>query len=281
MRWVFVCLLLAGWSAPAAAAELQTACTERAARLREQLGKHGHVIERAPFVLAGDLTTEELASWHDQTVAPAARAMAATYFRTAPSAPITVLLFSGDRSYRHWARELFGDEEVSLYGYYKPTVRTLVMNIGTGGGTLVHELTHALADFDFPDIPAWFNEGLASLHEQCRFREDAGGPWIEGLENWRLPALQTAIKKGELRSLRSLAADDDFRRRLVGINYAQARYFCLYLQRQGKLTEFYRQVRTGQRDDPLGVKAFGAVLPNKKWEELDREFQAWVLTLSR
>lgn len=281
MRFLGACVLLIGLAAPAAADDLQKACAQRAARLREQLGKHGQVIERAPFVLAGDLTAAELSQWHDQTVAPAARAMAATYFRTAPSAPVTVLLFSGERSYRHWARELFGDEEVSHYGYYKPTVRTLVMNIGTGGGTLVHELTHALADFDFPDIPAWFNEGLASLHEQCRFRESADGPWIEGLENWRLPALQTAIRKGELRSLRSLAADDDFRRRLVGMNYAQARYFCLYLQRQGKLTEFYRQVRAGQRDDPLGVRAVAAVFADKKWDELDREFQAWVLTLSR
>ena len=115
--------------------------------------------------------------------------------------------------------------------------------MATGDGTLLHELTHALLDFEIPDVPVWLNEGLASLHEQCRFRGDADGPWIEGLVNWRLEGLQQVIRQGRLRSLDSMIEEPDFRGPLVGTNYAQARYFCLYMQQRGVLEKFFRDYR--------------------------------------
>ena len=69
--------------------------------------------------------------------------------------------------------------------------RALVMNIATGGGTLVHEIVHPFVAANFPDCPAWFNEGLGSLYEQCG--EEDGQ--IHGYTNWRLPGLQAAIRK--------------------------------------------------------------------------------------
>ena len=42
-----------------------------------------------------------------------------------------------------------------------------MMNIGTGGGTLVHEIVHPFVAANFPHCPPWFNEGLGSLYEQC------------------------------------------------------------------------------------------------------------------
>ena len=66
-----------------------------------------------------------------------------------------------------WAKKLYDDDDLSKYGYYKPSEKTMLMNINTGTGTLVHEMTHALVRYDFPDIPSWFNEGLGSLYERC------------------------------------------------------------------------------------------------------------------
>src|SRR5437764_1129850 len=84
------------------------------------------------------------------------------------------------------------------------------------------QLTHALIAPDMPDVPSWFNEGLASLYEQSRFTPDGG---IRGLKNWRLPALQRAIREKKLRPLAELMADDDFYNdERAGLNYAQARY---------------------------------------------------------
>lgn len=260
---------------------LAAACNRAAAELQGRLGEDCQAIVRSPFVIAGDMTAKELEAWHRQTIEPAANALAHSYFKTAPDRPITILLFQGEKSYNHYAKTLFDESGISVYGYYKPNVRTLVMNIGTGGGTLVHELTHALIDFDFPDVPAWFNEGLASLHEQCRFRDDAAGPWIEGLENWRLGGLQETVRRGRLRSLQSLISGDDFRGRLEGANYAQARYFCLYMQRQGVLRDYFRLFRQNRKADPQGLKTVAQVFPGQTWPQLDEAFNTWVLTLKR
>lgn len=265
--------------APEARDELAQECQQVAERLGKELGEKCQVLVRAPYVVGGDLAADELDAWYRRTIGPASRAMSLRYFRTPPSKPITVLLFEAEPSYNEYAKKLFDDEGVSVYGYYKPHLRTLVMNISTGGGTLIHELTHALMAFDFPRVPDWFNEGLASLHEGCRIREDRRGLWIEGRVNWRLPGLQKAIAKQRLRSLEKLITEDDFRGDLEGLNYAQARYFCLYLQRHGLLEEFYAEFRRRRRQDEYGAATALALFPDKTWAQLDDDFQRWVMTL--
>jgi len=257
---------------------LQTDCEQVAERLRKELGEGCAVTVRAPFVIAGDMTVEQLQEYDRSTIAPAARAMANSYFNKPPTLPITVLLFSAEASYNRYAKQLFNEEGVSVYGYYKPDKRTLVMNIATGGGTLIHEMTHALVDFDFPEIPDWFNEGLASLHEQCRFLPDDRG--LEGLPNWRLPGLQETIRQERLGTLEAMMNRDDFRGPHIGINYAQARYFCLYLQRQGLLEQFYRRFRGAQEDDPRGVATVRLVVGEEAWKTLDHDFQKWAAALT-
>lgn len=252
-------------------------CLKTSMELRPRLGPDCVLIVRSPYVIAGDMTEQELIDWHERTIAAAARSLAKQYFGTTPSAPITVLLFTNEKSYDHYAKQLFNEEGISVYGYYKADRRTLVMNVGTGGGTLVHELTHALVDFDFPKVPDWFNEGLASLYEQSQFLPNDGG--IVGLPNWRLPGLQDAIRKQRLGSLESLIKSDDFRGPAVGVNYAQARYFCLYLQDQKLLQEFYRRFRAAQKEDPRGLMTAAEVFGPERWGRIDEDFQAWVLTL--
>jgi hypothetical protein len=264
---------------PPPSVDLNEACRQAAEQLASKLDDQSQVLARAPFVLGGDFSTEELAALYDNTIAPAVSAMQQSYFDVEPHEPVTVLVFRSEESYNRNCESLFGERGISIYGYYKPKLRTLVLNLGTGQGTLLHELTHALADFDFPQMPDWLNEGLASLHEQSRFRADDGGPWIEGLVNWRLRGLQEVTKAGQLRSLAVLLANPTFRGPGEGTNYAQARYFCLYMQEQGLLAEFYRAFRQRHADDPRGVKTLAHVFPGVAIEQLDRDFQNWVLEL--
>jgi len=262
---------------PRPAPTLEQLCQQAAGKLSRRLPSGCRTVVHPPFVVAGNLSTQQLQRWLQRTILPAYRAMQRSYLKHLPDEPIVVLLFADAESYRRGAEELFADREVSPYGYYKPSQRTLVMNIATGGGTLVHELTHALLHFDFPEVPDWFNEGLGSLHEQCRFLPDGSG--IQGLVNWRLPALQEAIRRGRLRPLRELVTAGDFRTGPVGLNYAQARYFCMYLQQKGVLKRFYRRFRDQVQQDPTGSRFVMEVLPGTSWEQLDRDFRRWVLTL--
>ena len=239
------------------------------------MGDGCHSIVRTPLVLAGDLTDEQLQQWWRETIAPAARAMAKDYFATPPNEPVTILLLSTEASYRRHAKTIFGDENVSRFGYYRPHLRTLVVNAAAGRGAALHELTHALAAFDFPEIPDWLGEGLASLHEDGRLREDGSG--IDGQFNWRLPILQRAIREHRLRPVESLICRDDFRTTDQRLNYAQARYFCLYLQRRGVLADLYRRIRADRRVDPTGGQAVLRACGNCTWEELDAAFREFAM----
>lgn len=232
------------------------------------------VVVADPFVIAGNGPAREIAAYRDRTILAAKEALEAAYFKKHVEQPILILLFKDADSYQKLAKEWFDDDDVPHYGFYRHADRTMLMNITTGGGTLVHELVHALIAPDFPDVPDWFNEGFASLYEQCNINDGT----ITGLPNWRLPALQKAIRAGKLRPLVEMMEDDDFRNEdRVGINYAHARYLIYYLQQAGKLKMFYTRFRDNVKDDPTGVETLKAVLAPKSLEQFDKEWQAWVL----
>lgn len=255
-------------------AELTALCAKQADDIRRQYGDKLKVVVHPPFVVAGDMSEAQLDSHAKWSVLRPAGAMWAAYFDKRPGKVITTFLFAGEKNYKLYARKDYPDGGAPYYGYYTPARRTMVMNINTGGGTLVHELTHALVVYDFPNLPTWFNEGLASLHEQCQVAEDG----ITGLPNWRLPALQGAIKAKTLRPLAELVTKRDFYGSRQGINYAQARYFVMYMQHKGVLVKFYRHFREHAAGDGADVRAVEHIF-GKKIPEIEPAFLAWVMTL--
>lgn len=262
--------------------DLPAQCQQTAKLWQSRLDENCRVVVRPPFVLAGNLSSAELMQLYDQTILPAANALAGDYFKIAPDQPITVLCFADTESYTHAATQLLGERNPSPYGFYRPHGRVVIANLATGTGTMIHELTHALVDFDFPKLADWFNEGLASLHEACRYDIDESGTLhLRGLTNWRLPGLQKLIANRTLRPTRTMIAANDFRGALEGANYAQARYLCFYLQQQGKLTEFYQVYRANQSEDPLGEASLAQVLKITDWAEFDREYWHWVMALKQ
>jgi hypothetical protein len=235
-----------------------------------------YVVAR-PFILAGDGTAQQLTGYRDKTVLAAARALEATYFKTPLREPVVICLFESEGPYKRLAKKWFDQDDVPHFGFYRHADRVMFMNVATGTGTLVHELTHALIAPDFPTVPAWFNEGLASLYEQCSLSGDT----IRGLPNWRLPALQKAIRDGTLRTLKELIEDPDFYRHdLVGINYAEARYLMFYLQQRNLLRGYYLRFRAAAHEDPTGVKSLEQVIAPQSLDEFEKQWRASVLRLS-
>lgn len=191
----------------------------RAAALRERYGPHGmEVVVEPPFVVVGDEGLDSLRRYAEGTVRWAAQRLEQDFFDASPRDIVEVWLFGGDSSYRRHALAIFDDRPDTPYGYFTPEHQALVMNISTGGGTLVHELVHPYIDNDFPRCPSWLDEGLASLFEQCSDHE--GHIW--GLTNWRLAGLQETIEAGGLPSFTALLSTtrDEFYEQDPGSHYA-------------------------------------------------------------
>lgn len=234
------------------------------------------VVER-PFIVIGDEPPATVKSRATNTVAWCVAHLRRLYFVKNPTEVIDIWLFKDKTSYEHWSAKLFGDRPNTPYGYYSPRHRALVMNIATGGGTLVHEIVHPFMRANFAKCPSWFDEGLASLYEQSSMRDGK----IIGLTNWRLAGLQQAIRDGRTLTLEALCSTTDagFYGEGAGLHYAMARYLCYYLQEQGLLQRYYHQFVRDHEDDPTGYKTLRDVLANPDMKVFQQRWERWVLLL--
>lgn len=250
--------------------------SSKISELKKKLSEDFIITNESYFVIASNLSQAETNTIIKNTILRAADCFYTDYFEKKPDDITTIFLFRNDETYRYWADKLFGDTDLSRFGYYKPASKVMLMNISTGTGTLVHEMTHALVRYDFPEIPSWFNEGLGSLYERCSLNNNI----ILGYVNWRLPALQDAIADKSYTNLNTLVntTEDEFYGSNSGFYYAQARYLCLYMQEHGVLKKFYREFRDGFKKDETGKKYLEQVF-GKGIDEIDKEYIQWVKTL--
>lgn len=252
-----------------------SALEARADELRDAHTRDGfNVVVSDPFVVVGDEDLITLRRRCSSTIAWATKRLQEAYFAASPPGPITIWLFRDAKSYRTWAWKLFKHRPDTPYGYYSPDVEALIMDISTGGGTLVHEMVHPFIDANFPSCPSWFDEGLASLYEACAERDGK----IVGLVNWRLTGLQEAIIADDVPSFEALTStsrdafyDDD-----PGTHYAQARYLCFYLQERGLIRDYYRQFAANVASDPSGYATLKRVAKIDDIAVFERDWRTFV-----
>jgi hypothetical protein len=232
-----------------------------------------------PFVVIGNDRPEVVQQQAENTVRWAVTMLKQDFFERDPDKILDIWLFKDDVSYEKYAREIFGDEPNTPYGYYSPAHGALIMNISTGGGTLVHEIVHPFMEANFPHCPAWFNEGMGSLYEQSG---EVNGH-IHGFPNWRLPSLQAAIRARTVPSFKTLTSttDAEFYNQDKGTNYAQARYLCYYLQERGLLVKFYRQFLANRATDPTGYQTLQRVLGVRSMQTFQKTWEQFVLKIER
>jgi hypothetical protein len=254
--------------------------TRHVEQLKKNLpSKEFSIVIQRPFVVIGDESAETVKEHAEGTVKWAVDKLKQDFFTKDPNEILDIWLFKDAASYEKNTKLLFGETPSTPYGYYSSVHKALIMNIETGGGTLVHEIVHSFMEANFPACPPWLNEGLGSLYEQSG---EVNGH-IHGFTNWRLPGLQQAIKSGQVPSFRRLTALDasGFYGDDKGTNYSQSRYLCYYLQEKGLLIKFYREFYLHQKTDPTGYKSLQKVLGEADMERFKRKWQTYVLGLTR
>jgi len=261
--------------APAAYAEpTQKELDARAAELEKKLKGQGYtVLVEAPFVVIGDSPAKEVKRITTGFFRQKVSLMEKDFFAKRPDKLLEVWLFRNEKSFRAGAKKFFDDTPDTPYGYYSPDDNALIMN-ASGLGTLSHELVHPYMEANFPNVPSWFNEGLASLYE--RPIEKSGHIW--GLPNWRLPNLKKQIQNKTLPALPTLLGTtrNGFYNAEFD-SYAYARYLLLYLQEKGKLHEFYTKFLADKKD-LTGQAALEAVL-GQDVAAFEPGWRKWVLAL--
>jgi hypothetical protein len=254
-------------------------CQRKREAYMKRLGPRFSSIVHRPFIIIGDASAQELEREYRETIAAVDRILRIEYFDTPPFEPITIILLSSDDAYQSCAKRLDGGTREAFAGYYERGERRIVINAATGEGTIAHELTHALAQFDFPEMPEWFDEGLASLHEEGRFSEDRRH--ITGVPNWRGQFLARALQNSTLRSVESLISQKRLRQDQQAVDYAHVRYLCLFLQDRGLLAPFYRKFRAAAETDPTGLRTLCGLFGVDEPGPIDREFRTWATALIR
>lgn len=237
-----------------------------------------HIEIRRPFVVIGDEAPAKVKARADQTVYWAVRHLKKQFFKEEPDEIYAIWLFKDKASYEAHMMALWGEKPFTPFGYFSQADGALVMNIQTGGGTLVHEIVHPFVAANFPGCAPWVDEGLASLYEQCGER----GGKMKGFTNWRLAGLQLAIRRNKVPSFKTLCntAKFEFYKRDPGTNYAQSRYLMYYLQEKGQLERFYKYYSQARDTDPTGWRSLQKILGNPDMDAFQRSWEKWVMGLT-
>lgn len=281
-EWTVIRLRLSGQPAkprvPDQSSFSPAAYAQHVMALKPMMRKGQTVVIEPPFVVVGDESPERVRAHAAGTVRWAVEHLKKDFFVKDPNKILTIWLFGTAASYEEAVRRNFHDSPDTPYGFYSSEYNALVMNIATGGGTLVHEIVHPFVEANVPDCPAWINEGLGSLFEQSGERNGH----IIGLTNWRLAGLQRAIKRGVVPSFQTLThtTNRQFYGEDPGTNYSQSRYLFYYLQERGQLLDFWKMYLVDRATDPSGYTTLTKVLGEKDLDAFKKRWETETLRLS-
>jgi len=206
------------------------------------------------FVIISELPPEVTYSIIDNEIRHTIDGVEDSYTRKNPAEPIPFFLFSDFDEYKNFSLKYYGinDNDLSPYGYYKTSKKVIVVRFARWKGSISHEITHALIHPDFPNIPSWFDEGLASLHEQFTYRDGE----LIGVFSWRIVSLRRALEDSTYTTLNKLMStnDEELYGKRSPFYYAQARYLLMYLQQKRLLRKYYSEFRDNFKRDETGIK---------------------------
>ena len=160
-----------------------------------------------------------------------------------------------------------------FFGFYHQPDRLIMATALGGYGTVLHELLHALVQDDFPGVPLWLEEGMATLFE----RSDWSVARLIPAPNWRM----------ELITSEQVLEDNFFsgignNAEVTAEQLSSIRLLFTYLDNNDQLAELYSTVKQQGADTPL-VQALETVgFDSAKWHQfVSRSFREYALENSR
>ena len=256
--------LLAGWSAPAAAA------------WREASSDH--------FVIYSEESAESLRRFAER-LERYDRAL--RYIRQLPNEPVgpanrlTIYVVSSVETVRKLAGGGAGGRFVA--GFYIPRATgsvAIVPRRGLGGGqwdldaqtVLLHEYAHHfLFNTYSAAYPAWFSEGFAEFNATASFEEDGGvGLGLPAAHRYRGLLSGNPLPVPRMMAHTAERLSDTQREALYGRGWLLTHYLSFDKARAGQLDTFLRSLNQGKKGAEAAQAAFGDL------KALDRELAAYM-----
>jgi len=187
----------------------------------------------------------------------------ARYFPVRQRRRLRVFLFADAAGYEAWVRPRYAT--CSPYGFYLRRSNVVVANLGSGLGTVTHELVHHFVAVSFAEPPPkWINEGFAAFFEKFIAGLDADGRLELSLgyfHDRRFPEVKRNVERLKLAEL-AAAPDPD---------QSTARSLALFLHRRGRLADLVNRARVARgAGDGLGLLEAACGKPTA---EVEREWK--------
>ena len=174
------------------------------------------------------------------------------------------------------AERFFGDAQQS--GLYEHKDRSLVSR--DTGSSLRHEFVHLMHWGHMQRLgqrhPIWIQEGLATLFEDWRARDDGS---VEILPNLRQPKAHEHMRAGRVPTWSELTrmSQPDFMVN-ADVNYPAVRSIFSWITERGWLQRWYRAYIAMHAEDPSGIRALEAV-SGQPAARLEAQWREWVLDM--
>lgn len=199
--------------------------------------------------------------------------------------PWVVVVLPSRKDFIRWTVATYGINAINDFnqiggGYDHDSKRLITQDLGA---TLRHEYLHVLHWRDNTrkkqSHPIWIQEGLCSLVED--YDIDQNGNLVP-VPSWRTNIVANLERVRKLPSIKDLATMSrmNFTASRPLAHYAMARSIFLFLQKSGKLSDWYSTYQQTHNEDRTGILALEKVF-EQPIDEINTNYRAWIRSLPK
>lgn len=216
---------------------------------------------------------------------------ASHYHLSLPDKIFTVYMMPNNTELRKIANAIHGIEiPKENYGY------STLSDLSLAGisnfiriGTLKHELFHLMVRADIGDVPAWLDEGIATLYEESQWKNDK---LVGNKKFWRQQTLIDAYSESQLvtkipdlerlinESWQEFEGGENGDICKTSINYAFSKHLILFLEQKQLLVPMLEAFKNRRPEDENGIMPSNSEIVEEVLKtsiyEIEKEFNEWL-----